>query len=61
MRTRFDVKVLKSEVIYEKHGRKVVVDTLELANGTRHEWGYFGGTEIRDKPTRYSLTFPSLV
>jgi len=49
--TRFEnVTVLKSELIYEKHGRKVVVDTLEFADGSTHEWVYFGGPDIKNKP-----------
>ena len=48
---RFEnVRVLRSDVIYKKHGRTVVVDTLELADGSTYEWVYFGGTEIKDKP-----------
>ena len=54
--TKFEnVRVLKSEVIYDKHGRKVVVDTLEFADGSRHQWVYFGGTEIKDKPTAVAV------
>jgi len=53
---KFDnVKVLKSKIIYEKHGRKVVVDTLEFADGSRHEWVYFGETELKDKPTAVAV------
>jgi len=53
---RFEnVRVLKSEVIYKRHDRKVVVDTLEFADGSRHEWVYFGGTEIKDKPTAVAV------
>jgi ADP-ribose pyrophosphatase len=49
--TKFEkVKVLKSEVIYQKHGRTVVVDTLEFADGSTYDWVYFGGTQIKDKP-----------
>jgi len=54
--TRFEkVKVLKSEVIYKKHGRTVVVDTLEFADGSTHDWVYFGGTKIKDKPTAVAV------
>jgi len=54
--TRFEnVRVLKSELIYEKHGRKVVVDTLEFADRSRHEWVYFGGMEVKDKPTAVAV------
>jgi ADP-ribose pyrophosphatase len=35
------VKVLKSKIIYAKHGRQVVEDTLEFADGSKHEWVYF--------------------
>lgn len=56
MCARFEnVKVLKSEVIYEKHGRKVVVDRLEFADGSGHEWIYFGGAKIKDKPTAVAV------
>jgi ADP-ribose pyrophosphatase len=49
--TKFEnVKVLKSKVIYQKHNRTVVVDTLECADGSTYDWVYFGGTQIKDKP-----------
>jgi ADP-ribose pyrophosphatase len=35
------VRVLKSEIVYNKHGRQVVEDTLEFADGSKHEWVYF--------------------
>jgi ADP-ribose pyrophosphatase len=35
------VKVLKSDTVYDKHGRKVVEDTIEYADGSKHEWVYF--------------------
>ena len=39
---KFDsVKVLESRIVYEKHGRVVVEDVLEFADGSRHEWIYF--------------------
>jgi len=42
---KFDsVKILKSRVLYEKHGRTVVEDVLEFADGSRHEWIYFKGS-----------------
>ena len=45
MASKFDnVKVVKSRIIYEKHGRCVVEDTLEYADGSRHEWIYFKGS-----------------
>jgi ADP-ribose pyrophosphatase len=41
---RFEsVKVVESRVIYDKHGRRVVVDVLEFADGSKHEWVYFAG------------------
>jgi len=44
MTGKFDsVKVVESRVIYDKHGRGVVVDVLEFADGSRHEWVYFAG------------------
>jgi len=56
MCTKFDnVKVSKSETIYEKHDRKVVVDTLEFEDGSTYEWVYFGETEIKDKPTAVAV------
>lgn len=36
-----DVKVLESRVIYGKHGRYIVEDVLEFADGSTHEWVYF--------------------
>jgi len=43
---KFDkVKILESRVIYDKHGRRVVEDVLEFADGSRHEWVYFKGSE----------------
>lgn len=50
-----NVRVLKSEVIYKKHGRKVVLDTLEFADGSRTEWVYFGGPKLKDKPTAVAV------
>ena len=42
---KFDsVKILKSRTLYEKHGRIVVEDVLEFADGSRHEWVYFKGS-----------------
>jgi len=35
------VKVLKSRVIYDKHGRRIMEDVLEFADGSTHEWVYF--------------------
>lgn len=39
------VRVLKSKIVYNKHGRQVVEDTLEFADGSKHEWVYFKGGE----------------
>jgi len=39
---KFDsVKVLESRTVYEKHGRVVVEDVLEFADGSKHDWVYF--------------------
>lgn len=40
------VKVIGSRVIYDKHGRRVVVDVLEFADGSTHEWVYFAGSGV---------------
>lgn len=50
MNSKFDsVKVLESRVVYEKHGRPVVVeDLLEFADGSTHKWVYFKG---KGRPT----------
>ena len=32
------VKVAESRTLNNKHGRRVVVDTLEFADGSKHEW-----------------------
>jgi ADP-ribose pyrophosphatase len=54
--TKFEkVKVLRSNVIYQKHGRTVVVDTLEFADGSTYDWVYFGGTQIKDKPAAVAV------
>lgn len=46
MKGKFEnVKVLESKVIYNKHGRRVVEDVLEFADGSRYEWVYFKGKE----------------
>ena len=37
------IRVLKSKIVYNKHGRQVVEDTLEYADGSKHEWVYFKG------------------
>lgn len=37
LRSKFDkVKVAESRSLYNKHGRRVVVDTLEFADGSGH-------------------------
>jgi len=42
---KFDsVKIVESQVIYDKHGRHIVEDVLEFADGSRHEWVYFKGS-----------------
>lgn len=39
---KFDsVKVVKSRTVYNKHGRLILEDVLEFADGSRHEWVYF--------------------
>jgi len=44
MSSRFKkVRVIQSKTLYNKHGRHVVLDVLELADGSRHEWIYFKG------------------
>jgi len=44
LRSKFEkVKITESRTLYNKHGRRVVVDTLEFADGSRHEWVYFSG------------------
>lgn len=44
MSSKFDkVRVAESRTLYNKHGKCVVVDTLEFADGSRHEWVYFRG------------------
>jgi len=35
------VKILKSRVIYDKAGRRVITDVLKFADGSTHEWVYF--------------------
>lgn len=42
MKGKFDsVKVVESRTVYDKHGRVVVEDVLEFADGSRHDWVYF--------------------
>jgi len=42
--SKFDkVKVIESRVIYNKHGRRIVEDILQFADGSTHEWVYFAG------------------
>jgi ADP-ribose pyrophosphatase len=45
---KFDhVKVLESKTVYNKNDRQVVEDTLEYADGSKHEWVYFkNGTAV---------------
>ena len=39
---KFDeVKVVESRIVYNKRGRCIVEDSLEFADGSRHEWVYF--------------------
>lgn len=35
---------MKSQVVYDKHGRRIVEDVLEFADGSKHEWVYFKGS-----------------
>lgn len=43
---KFDsVKVVESRDVYHKHGRHIVEDLLEFADGSRHEWVYFKGSD----------------
>lgn len=49
------VRILKSKIIFEKHGRKVVIDTLECADGLKYEWVYFGDTKVKDNPTAVAV------
>jgi ADP-ribose pyrophosphatase len=42
LKSKFDrVKVVGSRIVYSKHGRVVVEDTLEFADDSRIEWIYF--------------------
>jgi len=42
---KFDnVKVIESRTVYNKHGRVVIEDVLEFADGSRYEHVYFKGT-----------------
>ena len=42
MKSKFEsVKVLESRTVYEKHGRVVLEDVLEFADGSRRDWIYF--------------------
>lgn len=44
MLSKFEkVRVVESKTLYNKQGRHVVVDVLEFADGSRHEWVYFKG------------------
>jgi ADP-ribose pyrophosphatase len=47
------VRVVESRTLYNKHGRHVVVDVLEFADGSRHEWVYFKGP--RAKPSAVAV------
>ena len=43
--SKFDsIKILESRILYQKHGRIVVEDVLEFADGSKHEWVYFKGS-----------------
>lgn len=45
MPNRFDnVKVIESRTVYDKHGRVVLEDVLEFADGSTYEYVYFKGT-----------------
>ena len=50
-----NVRILKSKIIFEKHGRRVVIDTLECADGSKYEWVYFGDTKVKDNPTAVAV------
>lgn len=38
------VKVIDSRIVYDKHGRRILEDVLEFADGSTHEWVYHPGT-----------------
>ena len=43
--TKFEsVKVIDSRIVYDKHGRRIIEDILEFADGSTHEWVYHPGT-----------------
>ena len=50
-----NVRILKSKIIFEKHDRKVVIDTLERADGSKYEWVYFGDAKVKDNPTAVAV------
>ncbi len=35
-----NVKILQSRLVYDKHGRRILEDVLEFADGSTHEWVY---------------------
>ncbi len=42
MTSKFEsVKIVKSKTVYDKHGRHIIEDVLEFADGSTHEWVYF--------------------
>jgi ADP-ribose pyrophosphatase len=43
------VEVKESRVIYNKHGRRIVEDVLQFADGSTHEWVYFSGAGAKAK------------
>ncbi|NIO36574.1 NUDIX domain-containing protein [Candidatus Bathyarchaeota archaeon] len=38
------VKVVDSRIVYDKHGRRIIEDVLEFADGSTREWVYHPGT-----------------
>jgi len=38
------IEIIESRIVYDKHGRRILEDVLEFADGSRHEWVYHPGT-----------------
>lgn len=38
------IRVIESRTVYDKHGRRILEDVLEFADGSTHEWVYHPGT-----------------
>jgi ADP-ribose pyrophosphatase len=60
MSSKFEkIRVIESRTLYNKHGRHVVVDVLELADGSKQEWVYFKGPKAQPSAVAVAAFTPN--